>query len=280
MITFYDVPGNTEDRLWNFIPWRARYVFSKFRPVQTNAVLNSPHLRYSLAFKGVAFQTTFIEYPEIEPISKSIGAPPTGTRPDGSPKYTIPFLYDDATQKAVSDSLKIAEYLDATYPDVNRILVPAGTSGLQRAFMEAVFEITGRWMRPLGLQLLLGTGGHTGLLSGISTKHLASAFGLDLNTIPPPLAGKELEAQWLNAEKEMEKIASWYDGDNLFIMGGDQPCFADFAMAAVFVGQRSIRGSNSKEWAVMRSWNGGRWGRLIDAFKAYESTKDFYPKSK
>lgn len=177
----------------------------------------------------------------------------------------------------MSDSLKIAEYLDATYPERNTVLVPAGTSGLQRAFMETVYEITSRWMSPLLIPRMLGSGGSTKVLSERSAKYFAGLVGPMASL--PQLEGKELEEKWATAEKEMEKIASWYDGDSLFISGGEEPCFADFAIAAVFVTQRSLWGTKSEEWSQMRSWNGGRWGRLVDALKSYESTKDFDPKS-
>ena len=56
---------------------------------------------------------------------KEIGAEPTTVKPDGSPKYTLPVIHDDVTGKVVSDSLKIAEYLEATYPDTPS-LFPGG----------------------------------------------------------------------------------------------------------------------------------------------------------
>jgi len=48
---------------------------------------------------------------------RKLGAEPTTTKPDGSPEYTLPTIHDDKIGKVVADSIKIAEYLEATYPD-------------------------------------------------------------------------------------------------------------------------------------------------------------------
>ena len=90
-------------------------------------------LRYGLAYKGLAFKTEWVEYPDIEPLCKKLGAPPTGTKGDGSPLYTLPVIYDPQTKTVVEESFKIAKYLDQTYPDTPR-LIPDNTAGLQSGF--------------------------------------------------------------------------------------------------------------------------------------------------
>lgn len=79
----------------------------------TSKVLLVPHRRchrYALGFKSIRYETVLIEHTEIEAVCKKIGAPPTGTKPDGSVTYTVLFMYDPSTKTAVADSVKIAEY--------------------------------------------------------------------------------------------------------------------------------------------------------------------------
>ena len=74
----------------------------------------------------------WVEYPDVEPLCKKIGAAPTGTKgADGSPLYTLPTIYDPNTKTAVSDSSKIVRYLDATYPSSGPTLLPAELDALQ-----------------------------------------------------------------------------------------------------------------------------------------------------
>jgi hypothetical protein len=53
--------------------------------------------RYSLNYKGIPYKTVWLEYEEIEPFSKRLGALPTSNKPDGRPHYTLPMIHDPAT---------------------------------------------------------------------------------------------------------------------------------------------------------------------------------------
>lgn len=59
-------------------------------------------------------------------------------RKNGTPYYSLPVIQDPNTgeEKIISDSARIAEYLDSTYPDTPKI-VPVGTYTLQKTFMVA-----------------------------------------------------------------------------------------------------------------------------------------------
>ena len=72
--------------------------------------------RYALAYKGIPFRTEWVGWADIEVISRALGATPTGKKASGGPFYTVPMIYDPNTGEIVSDSLKIAIYLDNTYP--------------------------------------------------------------------------------------------------------------------------------------------------------------------
>jgi glutathione S-transferase len=57
-------------------------------------------------------------------------------RKNGTPYYSLPVIQDPKTGKVISDSARIADYLDSTYPDTPKV-IPAGTHALQKAFRVA-----------------------------------------------------------------------------------------------------------------------------------------------
>jgi glutathione S-transferase len=78
---------------------------------------------------------------------RSIGAAPTGEKPDGSPLYTLPAIVDPSRTTSsggptvVSESFRIAEYLDEAYPTPSTgALFPPGTKALQQLFYEYFFK--------------------------------------------------------------------------------------------------------------------------------------------
>ena len=110
----------------------------------TILITNSPTLffsRFSLNYKRIPYKALQLEYPDIEPTLRNLGAAPTSTKPNGHPYYTVPVIVDssrrtpDGRPTIVYDSLAIAEYLDDAYPDTTSpLLFPQGTRALQVAF--------------------------------------------------------------------------------------------------------------------------------------------------
>jgi hypothetical protein len=68
--------------------------------------------RYVLNYKNLPYKTVAAELIELESELKKHGVPPSGTKPDATALYTSPSIVDVSTGTAVSDSYKIAEYLD------------------------------------------------------------------------------------------------------------------------------------------------------------------------
>ncbi|KAJ7067615.1 hypothetical protein C8F01DRAFT_980401 [Mycena amicta] len=98
---------------------------------------NTLKTRYALNFKGLTYMTKWIEYPDIEGLVKDLGGRPTRAKADGRPHDTLPMIHDPSTGETVTDSFKIAVYLDKTYPDTP-LLMPSGAFPLLRAFEEAM----------------------------------------------------------------------------------------------------------------------------------------------
>jgi glutathione S-transferase len=97
--------------------------------------------RFNLRYKRIPYETVWVEFGDIERVSKEIGAPPTGKKPDGTNLYTLPAIRDQDTGRAISDSFAIASYLDERYPE--RRLIPVGTEKKQAEFISSLMVVLG-----------------------------------------------------------------------------------------------------------------------------------------
>ena len=240
--------------------------------------------RFNLNIKGIPHKTVWVEYPDIAALCKKIGAAPTGTYADGSPLYTLPVIYDPNTKAAVSDSGKIARYLDKTYPDTHK-LIPAELDVFTTAFEDAFW---GTLKRPDFAPILIPAA--WGILRPPSQvyfrKTREAALGAKLEDLAP--AGSEKRATSLaNLQKDASKVAAWYkaDGskDKIFVLGDSAGItYADVIVAAFFTWVQKTLGKDSQEWKDIATWDDGRWGKLVAGFEKYgifDVGEDFQPGS-
>ena len=80
----------------------------------------------------MAYRVEWVEFPDIAAVAQKLGAPPTGRGRKG-PTFSIPFIYYPATNKYVSNTIDIAQHLDAAYPNTPPVF-PAGVESLIIAF--------------------------------------------------------------------------------------------------------------------------------------------------
>lgn len=231
-----------------------------------------PHLiaiRYALNIKGLPYKTTWVEYPDIASVAKQVGASHTSVGPSG-PHYTAPFIQDPSKNTVIADSFKIAEYLDAAYPDTTP-LIPKGTAGLQNTFSETFFTKVGY---PIYAYINHATMKQLPERSQIYWRKTREAsFGAAIEEIAPEGSVKKTEL-WKATITGLSTMAEYLSvQDSVFIMG-DQPTFADTAVVSVFVWLKRILGEGSKEWQEILETDGGRWGRLIKAFERWETVDE------
>ena len=97
-----------------------------------------------LHYKNIPYVTEWINFQDVERVCKQVGAPPTRNKPDGRPLYTIPFITVksevDGSVLAISDSAKIAAYIERTFPDPERTLIPNGTEAFHAMFEQYCLE--------------------------------------------------------------------------------------------------------------------------------------------
>ncbi|ESK85104.1 hypothetical protein Moror_3619 [Moniliophthora roreri MCA 2997] len=228
----------------------------------------SPHVRkarYTLHYKNIPYTVSWVNFFTLEETAKRVGAAPTGTRADGTPKYTVPFIVDSSTGAVVSDSYLIAVYLDKTYPDTPR-LVPEGTGALQWAFAELIFS---KIMPIVGIvRPLMESGNDPEFVKGIE-----KAYGPATK-----LSDEQKVAAWAAVKGALDDIAKWYpardeEGNKATYLTGERPIYADFSFIPIFYVVKMLFEDSSEQWKDLASWNGGRWARMLEAVEGYVSTE-------
>ncbi|TFY65126.1 hypothetical protein EVG20_g5710 [Dentipellis fragilis] len=251
-LILYDIPSSSPDKAWSPNPWKARL---------------------ALNAKGIPYRTVWVEYPHIAALCKRIGAEHTQMRRNG-PYYTLPVMEDPNTGAIVSDSFKIVQYLDKTYPDTVR-LVPDGTAAFQAMFIDATSEKVTLPMLKTLIEKIVG------LLNPPSSEYFRrtreAAFGVKIEEIAP--SGPARDKVWKEMLEGLSLISKWEaEGKGSFVMG-ETPSFADLALLALLHWVKVVEGVESKEWKDVMGADGGRWARLYEALEKWIWVDEALPDS-
>jgi glutathione S-transferase len=231
------------------------------------AIYINPPPRYTLNFKGIPYKTEWVEFPDIEPVCKKLGIPPTSKKADGSDHYTLPAIHDPSTGAYMADSILIAEYLDKTYPDTPQVF-PNNTLALQATFTEAlqgklgvffqfIVHVIGSSLNPRSQEPFRGK--------------MEKAFGKAIEEIAPK--GEAADAEWAKFQDGLTKVDSWYaknGGKGPFLLG-ETASWGDLVVASYLSMWRTLWGEDSQQWKDISSWNNGRWAEIAKALKKYET---------
>jgi glutathione S-transferase len=229
----------------------------------------------ALNYKKIAYTTVWVEYADIQTVSKEIGATTTEKRPTGEPRYTLPAIRNPATGEVVADSAKIIAYLEEKYPE--RPLIPAGALGEQLAFTGTLFGTLGM----VGvLRIRTGTshrsyspsqawlGFATGVGYGMMTPRSGAAFERLVRSMDngPPFAERTPPPPeaWTAVQEGFSRLAQQY-GAHKYVFG-EHVTYADLLVASVLFSLYPAVSDERK--ADIRKWDGGRWGALMDEFQA------------
>ena len=211
-------------------------------------------------YKRIPYRTEWIEYPDIEPLSKSLGIKSTGKKQDGSPFYTLPVIHDPSTGTFLADSFLIAEYLDETYPNTPSVF-PHGTKSLQHAFQFSFGQTFGF------IRLLIFPDVLAKLGTQRSEEYFRRTKGISLGRPIEALVGAEKAENWAkfrDAMSQIDESLAKTDSKGPFVMG-DTVSWADFFTSGYLMYFKNIWGEDSEEWKDIASWNEGRWKKLLDA---------------
>lgn len=225
--------------------------------------LNSISYRYILNMKQLPYKTVYLEFPDIATVLEQAKVPRNVKR-DGSLAYTVPSIIDDTTGIAVSDSFKIAEYLDKQYPETPQAF-PLGSIALQAAFYSQFGQLT----RPFAMLIAPKI---PEILNPVSSEHCRriSREALGKELVSP--TGEELRQLWEGVKEVFDLLDGFYskNGGGPFFMG-EIPSFADFILGGLF---RDTKALDPEDWERYMTWNGGRWQRLVKSLEKYESTEE------
>ncbi|THU79311.1 hypothetical protein K435DRAFT_875613 [Dendrothele bispora CBS 962.96] len=217
----------------------------------------SPHtwkVRFALRFKGIPYTLKCIEPGDIEAAAKSVGALPTGKKPDGSARYTVPFIQDSKTGKVISDSFDIVEYLDVAYPETIS-MVPKGTRLLQGYFAEAAYKIIATHIIPVYASLMPTPN---------QTRETAEWFRINRSEFGK-LSPEQQKEGWEKFRSELGEVAKLMNETDVFAMG-DKVSFADCVLFGTIMVLKFFWNEETTEWKEMMNLHGGRWSRLIAAY--------------
>ena len=210
--------------------------------------------RFVLGYKNLPFQTVWVEYPDIAPKLKEIGASPN-KRLDGSEQYTVPVLSDPNTGALITDSWAIAEYLDETYPE--KPIFPNGSKGLIAAFYSAVRTHVEGYFNFTALR-------SSQILNERSREYFISTrevlLGDRVDEWSPE--GPKRDAHWENLEKKFYGSAkTWYDKvEGKWVMG-DTFSYADMIIASHSLWFKRVH--RDDEWKRIASLHDGKWEKLL-----------------
>ncbi|KAJ3560829.1 hypothetical protein NP233_g10576 [Leucocoprinus birnbaumii] len=250
MITLYDLAAKDPIKCWSPNPWKARYI---------------------LNYKKLPYRTIYVDFEDVDQVIKDAGIPPSQHGRDGTPWYTVPSIIDDATGARVSESYKIAEYLDSQYPDTPKAL-PAGTEALQAAFYS-------QWdsrIWDLALVPIMIPSVPNILSKETSLEYFHSsrsaAFRKPLSEVRP--VGEEFDKLWGRLSAFLNELEGWYAKSSGKFLVGDAPSFGDFTVGGLFKALKIVRGEDSEDWRKLSTMNNGRWANLLGDLERYASDKD------
>jgi glutathione S-transferase len=222
--------------------------------------------RYVLNFKKLPYKTVYLEFPELKDVLQAAGVPPITTK-SGDIFYTSPSIVDDATGAAISDSFKIAEYLDKQYPDTPKAF-PPGSKGLQAAFYEQFDSIFSGFV-PLMMPQVPDVINLASREYYFDTR--PKIFGKPWDQLRP--VGEELDKTWRNTKGFFDSMDKWYEESGGPYLMGNAPSFADFAVGAFLVAVKMVNGEDSEEWGKISTWHDGRWFKLVKDLEEFADTE-------
>jgi glutathione S-transferase len=218
-------------------------------------------VRFALNIKNIKYKTEWVEYPDIKPLYKKIGLPPTKLLKDGSDYYCLPVLHDPSTNMTMPESFEIIRYLDKTYPDTPALL-PKEIVSFSSAFLAAF----GAPVHNKLWALVVCAVCH--VLNDTSQEYFRRTREEDEGKRLEDIAG---EQEWLETEKAFGKVVMWLDkaeeGNKLFMV--DRITFPDIQVVSCLMWAKASLGEGSEEWKRICGWHGGRFKAIHDYFVPY-----------
>lgn len=94
-------------------------------------------------------------------------------------------------------------------------------------------------------------------------------FGHTLEELRP--AGPKRVEGFKDAKERLDKLNIMLNNNrdgNLWVMGGNEPSFADFVLGSHLWFWRLLLAK--EEWDDVKTWHDGRWARVVEALSSWE----------
>lgn len=232
------------------------------------------HDSYLLNYKKIPYKTVWLSYPDIKDTLQELGFRPSAVSRDGTEHWTLPVISDPSRDGGeptrVVDSHVIAEYLEAKYPQ--NPVFPPGTKALQSHFIKWTSTNLMPHLSLLTAPQIIDILDERAKPYFDRTRRIRWG-GKELKDV---CVGDERKATWAAARKEFDLLEGHLSrnegGDYLM---GTTVSYGDFILAAFFMWMKKAPTQKDPGcdtiWDVMKDWNDGRWARLVDSFKDYET---------
>ncbi|TFK97813.1 hypothetical protein BDV98DRAFT_573850 [Pterulicium gracile] len=227
----------------------------------------STTVRCALNYRQLSHRTELIPLRAFQALAVQIGAKPTTTFPDGSPKYTTPTIVDSTNCTpssppiVLSESIDILQYIERTYPDASR---PLFTSiAVDRLAQEAVIGMLFPVLNGLDIRATYAS-------VPDADKPTWRDRWLGGKDIDEFVADKKSEGyldQLRKGEESWTKCAGYLGEEGGKWFGGKKPVFVDFfVLGAVSM----VRDIWEEEWeGTFGRVGGGRMGRYLEDGEEY-----------
>ncbi|KAI5995354.1 hypothetical protein EDC04DRAFT_2802275 [Pisolithus marmoratus] len=221
-LILYDIPSQLEGKHWSS---------------------NTVKPRFVLGYKGLPFRVEWVEYPDIAPRMKAIGA--RQNKVDGREMYTLPVVSDPNTGALITDSWEIAAYLETTYPE--KPIFPNKSKGLIHALDTAFNNHRGA----ASAFPLLRAGE---ILNERSTEYFVTTmeaiFKQKISEFSPE--GPKRDEHWVAIERAMGTCKEWYDEEEGKWLMGNIFSYADILTASrLFLPQEVGMMGSGKSYLLM-----------------------------
>ncbi|KAI0397965.1 hypothetical protein F5Y17DRAFT_256033 [Xylariaceae sp. FL0594] len=228
---------------------------------------NPMKARYALNFKKASYVTEWVDLSQVKATRMRLGEPPVRFFPDGEPFYTLPVIRDVSGDKEtlVGDSFDIAVHLEKKYPD-GPSLFRNGSVPLYAAFNKQVDDLFFH-----GVPLVTAGFPFNPETEAECKAEMCRRARLDRfeDFLIPDDARRAVLAKLESALGDVAKLSRFAEDKDgsPFFSGGDVPDYADIILG----GWLNFFKETVPEFEEIRTWHGGRWGKLHDALEQYRT---------
>lgn len=241
-------------------------------------------LRFLLNYKHLPYETTWVRYENIERLSKELGVLPTR---ETTPKYTLPLISvhePGAEPLAVVDSMRIAEYIERTYPD--RAFATSALLAEQQEHVDAIRKnVAGQFCALIVPGAVKnfdepsvsyynstrsGVFGMFRLVVLVIRRYLMQAIS-DVSELEAWADPSNHPQLWKQAKEGLDALATYISGlqhseASLFTQA-QEPAYADALLVGLFLWMEKTGPEGG--WEKIRGWNDGVWDRAYKLLEPY-----------